>query len=154
MQNCTSLCYLAFAGHVVAFAFHIFTNVVQLVGWAEGNFILLTGTGWLVLISLMNMGLVLKHEDYVGLDSWQRSVPWGLSLLPVVYWWIAAVIEVAKVFSSGSWMDSVEEIFLAYIIWINIPLSAASTMYILLLPLLTDDLSPTGVEGVVSDVYF
>ena len=144
MQNCTSLCYLAFAGHVVAFAFHLFLNVVQMVGWAEGNLMLLTGTAWLVFISLMNMGLVLKHEDYVGLDSWQRSVPWGLSLLPVVYWWIAAVIEVTKVFGSGSLTDNVEEIILAYIIWINVPLSAASTLYILLLPLLTNDLSPTG----------
>ena len=77
------------------------------------------------------------------MPSWMRSVPWGLSLLPVVNWWTAFVIEIGKVLGGGTWQDNVEEIFFAYVIWLNIPLSAASTTYIVLLPLLTDDLSPS-----------
>ena len=111
--------------------------------WAEGNLMLVTKTIWFSLISLWNMALIMSLEDILSLASWKRSVPWGLSLLPVVFWWVAFVLEMVKLFKGGSWQDSVQEIFFAYVLWLNIPLASASSLYIVLLPMLTDDLSPS-----------
>uniref|UniRef100_A0A7S3HX17 Uncharacterized protein n=1 Tax=Favella ehrenbergii TaxID=182087 RepID=A0A7S3HX17_9SPIT len=125
------------------FAMHIFVNVVQLQGWAEGNLMLLAGTAWYVFISIWDVGLILNLRFFREIASWKRTIPWLMTFLFACYFYVGVFAEIQKIMQGETWKDSTQEIYFAYILWLNTPTAIISTIYLIMLPFKTHDLSIT-----------
>ncbi len=95
--------------------------------WADGNFLLLTGTMWFIFYTIWTCGLAFRHPDFIGMDEWTRIGPFVLALIYLGYYITGIIIEIMKVSSDETWRDSLHEIVIAYMLWINIPTALTMT---------------------------
>lgn len=120
---------------------HLFIHVEQMYAWAEGNIMLIWGTIWFTLTSVWNVGLLLKMPELLTLPRWTRLVPFGLSIMHLSYFFSGTITEVMKVLDGETWVDTVEEIVFAYLLWINTPTAVTELIYLYLEVAKTDDIS-------------
>jgi len=65
----------------------------------------------------------------------------------MAYYLTGIIFEMVKVFGTGeTWKDSVHEIIIAYMLWINIPSALTMTTYIILEMVNTDDIIDSSEE--------
>jgi len=72
---------------------HIYIMAGPLVGWAEGNFVLLFSTFSLAAQSTFASFLMLEYDGYLFLPYWMRIVVQVLAYTAVVYWFGGLISE-------------------------------------------------------------
>ena len=99
--------------------------------WAEGSFILILGSVWFHFINVWNMAVVMKYPGFMEMESWKRSLPFGLSLMFNVYYYAGVLAWYIKLWTMDTRQDSVEEIIFGFIIWLSTPTALVSTAYMI-----------------------
>ena len=101
---------------------------------------LLLGTVWYIFISIWDIGMILNLTFFYALKGWARTVPWVVAFVHATYFYIGLGFEIVKLFQGETWKDTVQEIFFAYVLWLNTPTAIIELIYIVSLPLKTRDL--------------
>ena len=105
---------------------------------------LVFGSIWFIFMTVWDMGLIMKYPEFLEMSSWMRTVPFGMSIFFNTYYYIGVVSELWKLWKGQrSWGESVSEIIFGYLLWINTPGAIISTLYMIFIPIYTDDLFGT-----------
>ena len=87
------------------------------------------------------MGLVMKYPEFMEMDSYQRTIPFGISIVFLSWWYTGVFAEILKLWKGHrSFKDSVGEIIFAYVLWIFTLTAIVSTIYVVLIPQYTLDI--------------
>ena len=140
MNNCNSYCAMAVFLQFILLGIHLYVNMEQLHAWAMGNLWLLISTLWFVFISMWNLMLTIRLPEFYMLTSWKRVVPFVMASIGLFYWTAGVIFEIVKYASGDTWWDTVEEIFFAYWLWIQVPTAIIDLYYIAILIKRTDDI--------------
>ena len=111
--------------------------------WAEGSLILIIGSVWFHFINVWNMAIVMKYPGFMEMESWKRTMPFGMSLMFNLYYYAGVIAWFVKLWTMDTNQDSVEEIVFGFIIWLSTPTAFVSTAYMINLwyyGSLTDDM--------------
>ena len=105
-----------------------------------GNLLLLMSTMWFIFISLWNAMLTIRLPEFYDMATWLRTVPWVFAIIGLFYWVAGVIFELVKLSYGNSWLDTVEETFFAYVLWINMPTAIIELYYVSILMKYTDDI--------------
>ena len=87
------------------------------------------------------MGLIMEYPEFLAMPSWKRTLPFGLSIVFLSYYYTGVFAELFKLWKGHrSFQDSVGEIIFAYLLWINTPTAIIATIYTILIPMYTFDI--------------
>jgi len=115
--------------------------------WADANLLLLGSTGWYLFLSIWNLGVLIEYPEFMVLPAWTRLVPFVISAAFLSYYFSSLVVELFKIMHGETWKDSAEEIFIAYILWINVPTAITEVSYVVNMFIHTDDLIIREYDG-------
>ena len=114
---------------LLLWAWHMYQYGDFMYMWAEGSFILITGSLWFHFITVWNMAIVMKYPGFMEMDSLYRFLPFAMALMFNLYYYAGVIAWFVKLWTMDTRQDSVEEIIFGFIIWLSTPTAFVSTAY-------------------------
>ena len=138
--HCDAKCLVTMLVNGALLGYHLFIHAEALHAWANGNLILIWSSAWFVFISIWNVLVMLEYPEVMVMAKWTRVLPFFLCIVFLSYFFAGVAIEIIKVSRGETWKDSVEEIFFAYVLWIQTPTAIVEGMYVANMVIHSDDI--------------